>query len=36
LDVGHGKHNLTIPIGITATLDADRRRLTYHRPATTK
>jgi muramoyltetrapeptide carboxypeptidase len=34
LDVGHGKRNLTIPIGITATLDADRRRLTYHRPAT--
>jgi muramoyltetrapeptide carboxypeptidase len=36
LDVGHGKRNLTIPIGITATLDADRRRLTYHRPATTE
>ena len=34
LDVGHGKRNLTIPIGITATLDADRRRLTYHHPAT--
>lgn len=36
LDVGHGQRNLTIPIGITATLDADRRRLTYHQPATTE
>ncbi len=35
LAVGHGKRNLTIPIGMTATLDADRRRLTYHHPATT-
>ena len=35
LAVGHGKRNLTIPIGMTATLDADRRRLTYHLPATT-
>ncbi len=34
LDVGHGARNLTIPIGLEATLDADRRRLTYHGPAT--
>ena len=33
-DVGHGKINLTIPFGIEATLDADRRLLSYHRAAT--
>lgn len=35
LDAGHGRHNLTIPLGIEATLDADRHSLVYHRPATT-
>ncbi len=34
LDAGHGKHNLTIPLGIEATLDADKHTLIYHRPAT--
>ncbi|MFZ0725456.1 MAG: LD-carboxypeptidase [Desulfobacterales bacterium] len=34
LDVGHGARNLTIPVGLEATLDADRRRLTYHGPST--
>jgi muramoyltetrapeptide carboxypeptidase len=34
LDIGHGRRNLTIPIGIPATLDADARRLTFHRAAT--
>jgi muramoyltetrapeptide carboxypeptidase len=35
LDAGHGRHNLTIPLGIEATLDADRHLLIYHRVATT-
>ena len=34
LDAGHGRHNLTVPLGIEATLDADRHLLTYHRAAT--
>jgi muramoyltetrapeptide carboxypeptidase len=34
LDAGHGSHNLTIPLGIAATLDADRHSLMYHRAAT--
>jgi muramoyltetrapeptide carboxypeptidase len=34
LDAGHGRHNLTIPMGIEATLDADRHSLIYHRAAT--
>ncbi len=34
LDAGHGIHNLTIPLGIEATLDADRHSLVYHRAAT--
>jgi len=33
-DVGHGKHNLTLPFGIEATLDADRRSFSYRRAAT--
>jgi muramoyltetrapeptide carboxypeptidase len=36
LDAGHGRHNLTIPLGIEATLDADRHSLIYHRAATTE
>ena len=35
LDAGHGSHNLTIPLGIEATLDADRHSLIYQRAATT-
>ena len=34
LDAGHGKHNLTIPMGIEATLDADKHTLIYHHAAT--
>ena len=34
LDAGHGKHNLTIPLGIEATLDADAHTLSYHQAAT--
>ena len=34
LDAGHGSHNLTIPLGLEATLDADLHSLTYHRAAT--
>ena len=34
LDAGHGNPNLTLPMGLEATLDADRHLLSYHRPAT--
>ncbi|MBI9087463.1 MAG: LD-carboxypeptidase [Desulfobacterales bacterium] len=34
LEVGHGPVNLTVPIGLTATLDADGKRLFFHEPAT--
>jgi muramoyltetrapeptide carboxypeptidase len=34
LSAGHGKTNLTLPIGPTATLDADRRVLAYQEEAT--
>jgi len=33
-DFGHGQHNLTIPLGIPATLDANRRGLFFEAPAT--
>jgi len=33
-DIGHEEHNLTIPIGLAATLDADNHRLLFHEPAT--
>jgi muramoyltetrapeptide carboxypeptidase len=33
-DAGHGRHNLTLPLGLEATLDADRHSLIYHRAAT--
>lgn len=32
-DIGHGKTNITVPIGLMATLDTDRQRLTFHEPA---
>ena len=35
LDAGHGNHNLTLPMGVEATLDADRHLLSYRRAATT-
>ena len=31
--VGHQRRNLTIPLGIQATLDADEKRLIFHEPA---
>ena len=33
--MGHGEHNLTIPMGLGATLDTDKNRLLFHEPATT-
>jgi len=33
-DIGHGGNNVTLPIGLEATLDADRQRLRFHAPAT--
>ncbi len=32
--VGHQRSNLTVPLGIAATLDTDRKALVYHEPAT--
>jgi len=32
--MGHGEHNLTIPMGLGATLDTDKNRLLFHEPAT--
>jgi muramoyltetrapeptide carboxypeptidase len=32
--IGHGRINITIPIGLGATLDADRQILTFHESAT--
>jgi muramoyltetrapeptide carboxypeptidase len=33
-DVGHGQQNMTIPIGLDATLDADKQILVFDQPAT--
>lgn len=33
LPLGHGKHNAILPLGVTATLDADARTLTIDEPA---
>ncbi|MBE9529759.1 MAG: LD-carboxypeptidase [Proteobacteria bacterium] len=33
-EIGHTRVNITIPIGLRATLDADRQILTFHEPAT--
>lgn len=35
-EVGHGKNNITIPIGLNATVDADRQLLAFHESATSK
>ncbi|MBU0508044.1 LD-carboxypeptidase, partial [bacterium] len=35
LPFGHGARNQTVPIGVKATLDADRGRLTFHEAAAT-
>jgi len=32
LPLGHGKHLATIPLGVTATLDAGARTLTIEEP----
>jgi len=32
--IGHQRSNLTIPLGISATLDTDRKMLAFHEPAT--
>ena len=33
-DVGHGQQNMTIPLGLDATLDADKQILSFDQPAT--
>jgi muramoyltetrapeptide carboxypeptidase len=33
-EIGHARVNIAIPIGLRATLDADRQILTFHEPAT--
>jgi muramoyltetrapeptide carboxypeptidase len=33
LPLGHGRHLATLPLGVTATLDADARRLSIDQPA---
>ena len=33
-EAGHGEQNLTIPVGLEATLDADQYTLSFHLPAT--
>ena len=33
-DIGHGIHNLTIPMGMGAKLDTDKKQLLFHEPAT--
>ena len=33
-DCGHGKANITIPLGLEAVLDTDRQQLIFHEPAT--
>ncbi|RZB34408.1 MAG: muramoyltetrapeptide carboxypeptidase [Desulfobacteraceae bacterium Eth-SRB1] len=34
-EIGHGKNNITIPIGLNATIDTDRQLLSFYEPATT-
>ena len=34
-EVGHGEHNLTIPMGLGATLDTKSKKLLFHKPPTT-
>jgi len=33
-EIGHGRTNITIPLGIEATLDADAKIIRFHEPAT--
>jgi len=34
-DAGHGKHNITFPVGLEATLDTEKATLVFHSIATT-
>lgn len=34
LEIGHGTNNFTVPMGLVATLDANRQRLSFNEPAT--
>jgi muramoyltetrapeptide carboxypeptidase len=34
-EVGHGEHNLTIPMGLDATLYTESKKLLFHEPSTT-
>lgn len=34
IESGHGRTNLTVPLGVTATLDTAKRLLAFHEPAT--
>ena len=33
-DTGHGERNLTMPLGLDATLDTDKQLLSFAQPAT--
>jgi muramoyltetrapeptide carboxypeptidase len=33
-DVGHGRQNMTVPLGLMATLDTDQQLLSFAQPAT--
>jgi muramoyltetrapeptide carboxypeptidase len=33
-EVGHGRQNMTIPVGLAATLDTDQQLLSFAQPAT--
>ena len=33
-EIGHSRINITIPMGLRATLNTNRRVLTFHEPAT--
>ena len=34
LEIGHGTNNFTVPMGLEATLDTNRQRLSFNEPAT--
>jgi muramoyltetrapeptide carboxypeptidase len=34
-EIGHGRRNIMIPLGLGATLDTDKERLLFHEPAVT-
>jgi len=35
-EIGHSRINITIPIGLEATLDTDQQTLAFYEPATVK